>query len=150
MPSLLCRATLPPTHPTLHTWCHGHNWWRIVWLLEPQWALLVFSKTCSDWFLIPVQNVCYSGISRYFKHSDKPRTNNFLSGSDSIIKIWLRGPPHEKQPNFDILKLLCKTISAVSDTPTPSTTFSNNGSHQADCSEVYRWKGSQVKLLRSY
>ena len=26
----------PPTHPTLHTWCHGHNW--IVWLLEPQWA----------------------------------------------------------------------------------------------------------------
>ena len=67
MPSLLCRATLPPTHPTLHTWCHGHNWWRIVWLLEPQWALLVFSKTCSDWFPIPVQNICYSGISRYFK-----------------------------------------------------------------------------------
>ena len=28
-----------------------------------------------------------SGIIRYFKHSDKPRTNNFLSGSDSIIKI---------------------------------------------------------------
>ena len=60
----------PPTHPTLHTWCHGHNWWRIVWLLEPQWALLVFSKTCSDWFLIPVQNmslhICYSG-RRYFK-----------------------------------------------------------------------------------
>ena len=66
MPSLLCR----PTHPTLHTWCHGHNWWRIVWLLEPQRALLVFSKTCSDWFLIPVQNlslhICYSG-RRYFK-----------------------------------------------------------------------------------